>query len=304
MTRRSSLKQVIARFCDAPQVATALPGVRLYRSQTPTEPMPVVYEPMLCVIAQGRKRVLVGQRVYVYDAATYLIASVDLPATGAVVEASPARPYLALSLAIRREAVASLLLEAEVMAAGAGAQAAQDGASVSAVAVSPLRADLLDAVRRMVGLLETPQEIPVLFPLIEREILYRLLRGPQGGLLRQIALGESRAGQIGWAIRWLRERYREPFAIDQVAAEARMSASSLHRHFKAMTGLSPLQYQKRLRLQAARQRLLDQAADAATVGLEVGYDSASQFSREYRRLFGAPPARDAARLRRVAQARV
>lgn len=270
--------------------STAIPRVSLIRSSQPTEPLHVVHQPAVCFVAQGRKQVMVGDAIHVYDAAKYLVVSVEVPIVGQVLEARPSRPYLCLRLDLDPVAIGALMLDA-------GVAPARDSAPVSALSLSPLSAELLDAVVRLTRLLAAPQEIPIMAPLIEREILYRLLLGDQISHLRQIALTESRMQQVSRAISWIKENFREPFSVDAVAGEARMSPSAFHQHFKAVTSMSPLQYQKQLRLQEARRLILTQTLDAAASGHAVGYDSPSQFSREYKRLFGAPPARDAAKLR-------
>jgi len=270
--------------------ATAVPRVVLIRASQPTEPLHALHEPALCIVAQGRKRVLLGERVVVYDASQYLVVSVDLPVIGQVIEASPERPYLCLRLDLAPATLGALLMEA-------GLEGDREAEPPPGLSLSPATPDLLDAALRLLRLLDSPRDVPVLAPLAEREILYRLLTGAQGAKLRQIALGEGKLQQVNRAIAWIKRHYREPFSIDAVTAEARMSRSALHQRFKAVTAMSPLQYQKQLRLQEARRQIVGRMADAATAGFNVGYDSPSQFSREYRRLFGEPPLRDAARLR-------
>ncbi|WP_341476952.1 AraC family transcriptional regulator [Sphingomonas oleivorans] len=265
-----------------------VPRLSLIRASQPTEPRATVYEPALCIVAQGRKRAMLGATIFDYDPAKYLVVSVDLPIVGQVVEASEAEPFLCFRLELDVPALAALLLEMP-RDAGSG-----DSAGLAVNAITP---DLLDPVIRLMRLLERPADIPILAPLAEREILYRLLLCEQGALLRQIALADSRLSQINRAIGWIKRNYAAPFRIETVAREANMSPSSLHHHFKAVTAMSPLQYQKQVRLQEARRLILAERADAATAGFAVGYESPSQFSREYRRLFGAPPVRDAARLR-------
>jgi AraC-like DNA-binding protein len=241
---------------------------------------------MLIVVLQGAKQLIIGDRVLRYDTASYFVASLDLPVTGCVIEASPTEPYVALSLALDCDALAGLLAELP------------DGptADPTGFAVSAVTPELLDACSRLLKLLDTPEDIPVLAPMLEREIHYRLLQGPQGGLLRQAARADSRLSQVRQAIGWLRSHYQRPIRIEALADLAGMSPASFHRHFRAATAMSPLQYQKSLRLQEAR-RLLIANADAGRAGYAVGYESASQFSREYTRMFGAPPSRDAVRLR-------
>ena len=283
------LRDLVLRHALAETTVTAVPGLTLYRSGTVTMPMPVVYEPMLCVIVQGRKRVTLGDTVCHYDAAHSLVASLDLPVVGVICEASPETPYLSLSLRLDRMELAALLLQ--MPAATAPMQ------DFSGLEVTPLSPQLVGACQRLVELLDAPADIPILAPLLRRELLYRLLTGPHGPMLRQIARGEGRLGQVQQAIAWIREHYARPMSVEALAAQVALSTSSLHRHFKAATRLSPLQYQKQLRLQAARERLMSESADAAEVAYAVGYESPSQFSREFRRLFGHPPAQAARRWR-------
>lgn len=285
------LAALIGRFATEDGVhATAIPRLNLIRISQPTEPVHALHEPALCIIAQGRKQVMLGSEVYRYDAAQYLVVSIDLPVVGQVIEATPEAPYLCVRLDLDPAAIGALMLEA----APVMRQEARPGPGLM---LSPVTPALLDAAARLTALLASPADIPVLAPLAEREILYRLMTGGQADRLRQIAMAESKLQQVNRAIGWIKRNYRKAFSIEIVAAEARMSPSALHQHFKAVTAMSPLQYQKQLRLQEARRLILANAYDAASAGFEVGYDSPSQFSREYSRLFGAPPLRDAARLR-------
>ena len=291
ITAARELARLIEQFTGSDGVhATAIPRVVLIRSSQPTEEIHAVQEPAVCIVAQGRKRVVAGRSVLEYDPAKYLVASVDVPIVGQIVEATPAAPYLCLRLDLDPAAVGALMLEAGI---GRG-DSDQPGPGLSLSEVTP---ELLDSAVRLVRLLAAPRDIPILAPLAERETLYRLLNGEQGEKLRQIAFAESKLQQVNRAIGWIKRNFREPFSIEAVAAEARMSASTLHDHFKAVTSMSPLQYQKQLRLQEARRLILSQSLDAAVAGHAVGYESPSQFSREYKRTFGAPPARDIARLR-------
>ncbi len=264
---------------------TAIPELALFRSSGPSEPTPVLYEPSLCLVAQGSKQVLLGSELHRYDPAKYVLVSVDLPVAGQVIKASEESPYLALRVSLDPAVVG------ELVADGASTDT-RNSAPARALAVSPVEDELLDAVIRLVRLLEAPRDIPALSPLVLREITYRLLTGEQGLRLRQIASAGAPARRIARAIRWLKEHFAEPLRIEALAREARLSPSALHHHFKAVTAMSPLQYQKRLRLQEARRLMLGEGRDAAEAGFRVGYESPSQFSREYRRLFGAPPRRD------------
>ena len=279
------LRALITRHCHSPYTTTIISPLILSRSPAVSEPTAAIYHPLLCVVAQGRKRIFLGDEVFDYDPATYLITSVDLPVTGQVVEA----PSLGLTLALDPRLLATLLLD---MPTATGSQGVAKGMEVNA-----LGPDLLDPILRLLRLLDQPQDIPVLAPLIEREIHYRLLLGSRGAMLRQLARPASQLSQIGRSINAIRSRFEQSIRIDELAQLAGMSTPSFHRHFRAVTAMSPLQFQKRIRLQEARRRLLSEQTDAARVGFEVGYESASQFSREYRRLFGMPPTRDTKRKR-------
>ncbi|NIK87333.1 AraC-like DNA-binding protein [Rhizomicrobium palustre] len=247
-----------------------------------------VFRPMMCMVLQGAKEASIGGKTVHYDEACYLVATMELAGRGRVIRASLERPYLCVALSIDLEGLASLLPAVPVKEEG----------QQPAFAVNPVTDDLIAAWGRLLGLLDTPEDIPVLAPLIEREILYRLLQGPQGAVLRQAAFAGSHHAQVRRAMLWLKEHYAEPMRIDDLAEMAGMSPASFHRHFKAAAAMSPLQYQKALRLQEAR-RLLASNADAARTAFAVGYESPSQFSREYARAFGLPPARDAQRLKGV-----
>lgn len=289
----SALAAAIDEFSKVDGIhATAVPRLSLVRMSQPTMPLHSVHNPAVCIIAQGRKLVLLADKVFDYGAGRYLAVSVDVPVVGQVIEASTETPYLCFKLDLDPALLSAMLLDLGSDGLDGDAQGAGQG-----VEVADVTADIVDAATRLVKLLDRPEDIRILAPLIERELLYRLLGGPLASVLRQIAWGGSRLQQVNRAIGWIRRNFDRPFAMEVVAAEARMSASALHQHFKAVTAMSPLQYQKQLRLQEARRLILSNAADAATAGHRVGYDSPSQFSREYARLFGAPPLRDAARLR-------
>jgi AraC-like DNA-binding protein len=270
---------------------TALPRVSLAKMSKPSEPMHGVHQPALCIIAQGRKQVILGDSIYFYDASQYLVASVDVPVVGQVVEATPEKPYLSFKLNLDPAMISELILES-----GLTNDVEREVPSTS-LSLSTVTPELLDAVMRMLRLLDNPRDIAVLGPLAEREILYRLLNGPDAARLRQIAQVDSKLQRVTRAISWIKLHFTEPFSIELLASEARMSTSALHHHFKQVTAMSPLQYQKQLRLQEARRLILIQGSDAASAGHQVGYESPSQFSREYSRLFGAPPLRDANRLK-------
>jgi AraC-like DNA-binding protein len=281
----NELRALIARHCRRQLTPTAIPRLTLNGSAVATALSPAVVTPLLCVVASGGKRLLLGRHEYRYDPDTYLVASADLPVRGQVVVA----PCLALTLTIDPAVVADVLLALPSMRTGEPPPLA--------LAVSSLDPDLTGALERFLRLLDRPADIPVLAGLIEREIVYRLLCGPQGEMLRQLALPASHLSHIGRAIAVLRARYDEKVRIEELARAAGMSLTSFHRHFRAVTAMSPLQYQKRVRLHEARRMLLAHDVDATRVSLDVGYESASQFNREYRRLFGKPPGRDAAQVR-------
>jgi AraC-like DNA-binding protein len=271
-----------------PDETTALDGVLLSATDRPGQPRASTTGTVMAVIAQGAKRLAIGDRVYDYGPGQYLVASVDLPITGHYTAA----PALGFGLILRPSAIASLVLEADASPSPRRARYAPPGLGVADA--SP---ELLDAVVRMVRLLDSPGDRDVLAPMIEREILWRLLTGPLGESVHQVGLADSSLTHVSRAVRWITEHYRKPFRVEDLARTCGMSTSAFHRAFHAVTALSPIQFQKQIRLQNSRLMLLTGVDDVATVGYRVGYDSASQFSREYRRQFGLPPGRDAARLR-------
>ncbi|MGA0531047.1 AraC family transcriptional regulator N-terminal domain-containing protein [Hansschlegelia sp. KR7-227] len=282
----NDLKARALRHADGAICETVVPGVLIGVHRGETLPTTSLYEPMFCLVLQGAKRVTIGDEALRYDAANYFLASLDLPVTSWIIEATPEKPYIVLALRIDPGKLAPLLTDAPP-----GREAA-----APAFGVSPVTVELLEVWLRIARLFETPEDVPTLAPLAEQELLYRLLRGPQGGVLRQFARADSRLSRVRLAIAEIRAGFDQPLRIEDLATRAGMSAASFHRHFKAATAMSPLQYQKILRLQQAR-NLLIANEEAARAAYAVGYESASQFSREYARLFGAPPARDAARLR-------
>ena len=290
----AALRQSIARWTDKEGLlVTAIPGVSLARRDAPTQPTSSLYEPSICVIAQGVKRVLLGDDTYVFDAHHFLITSVDLPTVVQILHASREQPYLSLLVQLDQREMAQLMVDSHLPPPRA--QHSSRGMATGAVTVP-----LLSACQRLLDLLAAPQDIPILAPLIQREILYRLLVGEQGARLRQIASAGSQSHQIAQAIEWLKRHYTLPLRIEDLAAHVHMSPSTFHQHFRALTAMSPLQYQKWLRLNEARRLMLTERLDAATAAFEVGYESPSQFSREYRRVFGAPPLRDITSLRHMA----
>ncbi len=292
MSSLAELQALIARHAREGQPDTALAGVRATISLQPTQPVHHVTRPGFAIVAQGAKETIVGDRLFEYGEGDFIVTSVDLPICARIVRASADRPYLACGLTLEPAAIAALLLETAGVDDGAPAPCGYG--------VRRAPAELVDCAVRLLRLLDQPRDAPVLRPLVEREILWRLLGGEQGGRVRQIGLADSRLAQVSHAIRHIRERYAQALSVDELAALAAMSVSSFHRHFRAVTAMTPIQFQKQIRLQEARARLLAEADDVAAVGFAVGYESASQFSREYSRMFGAPPGRDAARLRQVA----
>jgi AraC-like DNA-binding protein len=270
---------------------TQIDGLLMSKVTGPAAPDYSLTEPLLVVMAQGGKRLLLGEQVFEYRAGECLIVTANLPVTGDYLDTGPDMPTLAMGLVLRPAAVAALMLRAP-----APSRAAAGPAGI-AMATGPADATLLDAVSRMLRLLEHPTDAPVLAPLIEHEILWRLLTGPHGHMVRQIGLADGDLAHLSLAIGWMRNNYAEPVRIGDLARMSGMSTSAFHRHFRAVTAMSPLQFQKRIRLQQARSLLVAQRGDIAGIGHRVGYDSPSQFNREYRRAFGVPPGKDAEQLR-------
>ena len=288
------LRKGIARWTDKnDRFETAIPGLLFFRHDEPTEPHSGMYEPSICMVAQGSKRVLLGDDTYVYDAHHYLITSVQLPTMVQILEANRSKPYLGLMLKLNLREVSQLMADSNL-------PPPRLQQSSRGMATGEVTLPLLAAFKRLIDLLAEPRDIPILAPVIHREIIYRLLVGDQGARLRQIASAGSQSQQIARAIDWLKGNFTQALRIDDLAAEASMSSSTFHHHFRSMTALSPLQYQKQLRLHEARRLMLADRLDAATAAFQVGYESPSQFSREYNRLFGAPPLRDIANLRHLA----
>jgi AraC-like DNA-binding protein len=265
--------------------ATSVPGVYLMRASSPTLPLPSLYEPSLCIVVQGRKRAVLKQEVYVYDPFNYLVVSVTLPACGQILDATPEHPYLCLRLTIDVTTIADLLTQ--VPAPPVDRDRCDRGLFVARTSD-----EMIDAVLRLMRVLESPQEAVVLSPLIVRELHYRALTGQLGYRLQELCSSGGQAQRIARAIQLIKARFAEPLRIEALAEAVHMSVSSLHHHFKAVTAMSPLQYQKQIRLHEARKLMLLEGSDAASAAHRVGYESASQFSREYRRLFGAPPRKE------------
>jgi AraC-like DNA-binding protein len=283
---RTKLARKIASFVGPREkLLTDIPGLLLSRRTAPTAPASATYEPSLAVVAQGQKRADLGGTTFIFDESRYLLTSLDLPVICNVIEASEAVPYLCFVLKLEIPVVRELLSREEI-------QAAEAPPDTPAMATGETTAELLDACCRLIDLLNTPQDIPFLSGLIQREIIYRILRGPEGARLRAIATLGDQSHRTAKAIAWVRTNYAKPLRVEELAKIAGMGVSTLHHHFRTLTAMSPLQYQKQLRLQAARERLLMDGLDAASAAFEVGYESASQFNREYSRFFGLPPIRD------------
>jgi AraC-like DNA-binding protein len=288
---RTELARKIALFMgSAEKRVTDVPGLTLVRRTTLTAPACLTYEPSVAVIAQGRKRVELGPTTFIYDESRFLLTSVDLPIVSQVIEASEESPFLALALKFEMPVVRELLSREEIPLPDAMADS-------PAMSTGEITVEFLSACCRLVDLLDNPEDIPFLNGLIQREIIYRILRGPEGARLRAIATLGDQSHRTAKAIAWIRTNYAKPLRVEDLAEMAGMGVSTLHHHFRALTAMSPLQYQKQLRLQAARGRMLTDGLDAASAAFEVGYESASQFNREYSRFFGQPPMRDIRTLR-------
>jgi AraC-like DNA-binding protein len=291
---REELVERIAQVIRADGTARPLPGLHLYRHSHPLEQVYSVVEPSVCVVAQGSKEFLLGEQRYRYDPFHYLLVTVDLPYIGQVLDASPKHPFLSLRLDLAPTLVGEVLVEV-------GHSLPRTHADVRAITVSPVDGSLLDAMVRVARLLDAPDEARVLLPLVTREIIYRLLKGEQGDRLRHLALLGGYTPSIARAVERLRQDFDQPLRIERLAHELGMSVSGLQHHFKAVTAMSPVQFQKRLRLLEARRLMLGEDLDAASTAYRVGYQDASHFNREYKSLFGIPPLRDVQRLREEAQ---
>jgi len=286
------LATILERHATDDVTPTFVPGLTLYRfSRRQPTGIPLIYTPMVCVMAQGEKRVTLGDQIFRYSANDYLISSLDLPVIGTILHSSEKSPYLSFSVAIEPVALSEMVLKLPPVPRTVD--------PACALAIGQVDAPLYDACLRLVRLLDEPTTIAALAPLITREIYYRLLCGKHGSMLRQSFTDSGHTAQIPKAIRWIRKHFSEPYSAETLAETVHMSVPSLNRHFRAITAMSPLQYQKQVRLQEARRLLVMGETDAATAAFHVGYASPSQFSREYVRTFGAPPRSDAERLRQV-----
>ena len=288
--RADLTRKIAARAQSLGQNSTAIPGLSLYRRTTPTACFLATYEPSFTVFVQGRKRINLGGIEYLCDGSSFLLSSIDVPAQSQILEASEQVPMLSMFLRLDMPTVREVISREELPEPETAVQS-------RGLAVGETTAGLLDACTRLIELLETPEDIPFLSYLIQREIVYRILRTPQGERLRAIATTGDLSHRTARAIAWLRANYAKPLHMEELAAVARMGVSTLHHQFRGLTAMSPLQYQKQLRLQMARQRMLMDGLDATSAAYEVGYESVSQFNREYSRFFGQPPMRDIKALR-------
>jgi AraC-like DNA-binding protein len=289
----SDLAESIARLTENGELrTTAVLGLSLFRRNEPSEPVTGMYEPSVCLIAQGAKRVRLGDDTYVYDTNHYLFSGLHLPVIAQVIEASLEKPYLGLRLTLDYRDISQLMADSQL-------PPPRTQKTDRGMATGELTVSLVNAFQRLVDLLDEEQDIPILAPVIQREIIYRLLVGEQGFRLRQLAVRGTQSQQIAQAVSWLKSNFTKPLQVDELAGMANMGTSTFHQHFRNMTTLSPLQFQKQLRLQEARRLMLAERLDAASAAFQVGYESPSQFSREYNRLFGAPPLRDITNLRQL-----
>ena len=282
--RADLLRKISTHAHEEGDTTTAVPGLRLYRRSEITACATATYQPSLIVFAQGRKRINLGKTVLLCDNSNFLLTSIDLPVVSQVIDATPQAPILGLILGLEMGEIRKILSEEEFPIS--------QPSNARGMSVGAITAEILSACARLIDLLDMPQDIPFLSALIQREIIYRLLRSPQGNHLRAIATLGEQTHRTARAVSWLRANYAKPLHIEELASIAFMGVSTLHHHFRSLTAMSPLQYQKHLRLHVARERMLHEGLDAASAAFEVGYESASQFNREYSRFFGLPPMRD------------
>lgn len=293
MSPFDSIKANIVKWTrESDRFETPIPGLWLFTAKRPSPRAGGMYELSICMVFQGAKEVLLGNEIFVYNADNYLFTSVDLPTIVQITEASPEKPYLGLKLNLDLRELSQLMVDSNLPAPAV--KTANRG-----MATGKVTAPLANSINRLLELLDTPGDIPILAPLIKREICYRLLIGDEGLHLRQIATAGSLSRQIAHAITWLKNNFAQPLRIEELAGMVSMSKSAFHHHFRQLTAMSPLQYQKTLRLNEARRLMLAEYLDATTAAFNVGYESPSQFSREYSRHFGAPPLRDISALREL-----
>jgi len=283
--RTDLVRRILTRATAEGDNATEIPGLSLYRRSECTSCASAAYQPSLVVFLQGQKRINLGRTTYICDESNFLLTSVDLPVVSQVIAATPMKPILGLLFRLEMSEIRRILSEHEL-------PIPPEPTDARGMAVGVSSAELLDACGRLINLLDTPQDIPFLAGHIQREIIYRLLRSPQGMHLRAIATLGDQSHRTARVVSWLRTNYARPLRVEDLASMAQMGVSTLHHHFRSLTAMSPLQYQKHLRLHVARERMLADGLDAASAAFEVGYESASQFSREYSRFFGQPPMRD------------
>ena len=283
--RTELARKIAVRAIAEGDTLTEIPALLLYRRSVPTACTSAAYQPSLVVFVQGQKQINVGKSTYLCNGSNFVLTSVDLPVVSQVIAATEKEPMLGLVLKLEMSAVREILSQQEF-------PLREETADTRGMAVGVTSRELLDACSRLVDLLSTPEDIPFLSGLIQREVIYRLLRSPQGKHLRAIATLGEQSHRTSKAVEWLRTNYSKPLRVEELAAMARMGVSTLHHQFRSLTAMSPLQYQKQLRLHVARERMLNDGLDAASAAFEVGYESASQFNREYSRFFGQPPMRD------------
>ncbi len=294
-TNPELVQRIERRALSEHNTTTAYQPLTLHRWTHPTDPISYMLSPNICLIGQGVKRVMLGDEIYIYDAQHFLLSSLDLPVTAEIMEASEEKPYLGLTLNLNLNLLSQLMMDSNL-------PAPERKLACQGVSVSPLEPDLLGAIYRLMDLLETPEDLPIMAPLIEKEICYRLLRGVQGPRLRQMVTHGSQSHSIARAVQWLKQSYRESFKVSDLAHRVGMSDSAFYAHFRELTTMTPLQFQKKLRLEEARRLMLTQDQDAASASFMVGYESPSQFNREYKRLFGMPPLKDIKQLRQFSEA--
>ena len=291
--QRTELAAIIAeQLPDPGDLLSAVPGLTLYQRTSPVVTACQVYEPAFAVVAQGAKEVEVGGETFSFNEASWLLTPLHVPATSRIVKASRRRPYLACAMLLDMQAAREMMVELEAISMDGSAKG-------SAVTTGPMTTELLDVIFRMVRLAETPQDIPMLSKLLQRELLYRLLASGHAGVMRQIVTAGSQSQRVARAVDWLRVNFRKPLRVETLAQHTHMGVSTLHHHFREMTGSSPLQFQKQLRLFEARRLMLTDGMDTASAAFASGYESATQFNREYRRQFGQSPRKDISGLQKT-----